>query len=397
MPLYIVGGLPRDLVLGRAGTDFDLVVEGDAVALAEALVSKYGGKLTVHGKFGTAKVDIREWKMENSEEDEDHFPATIDLISAGSETYKQPAALPTVKMGKIADDLRRRDFTINALAVRLDADHFGEVRDDFNGQEDLHQGFVRVLHPRSFIDDPTRMLRAVRYEQRYGFQIAPDTLALIPEARGLIDKLSAQRIRHELDLMLEESKAALMLARLADLDLLKPIHAALPWDESVRARFQAEGRPELVDGRVERRTLGWLLWLMSLSEKQIESLNKRLHFTAVLHNALIASSQLLSILSSLIDLKPSQCVERLEELPLSAVYAVYVAVSDGKPKQILEKYLAEWRHVEPKTTGHDLKKLGIPPGPRYQKILSRLRAAWLDGEVHSEAEEQALLEQLSSF
>ncbi|HEX2698461.1 MAG TPA: hypothetical protein VHM28_12195, partial [Anaerolineales bacterium] len=222
-PLYIVGGLVRDLLLGRDGADFDLVVEGDAIRLARALAKKYGGKVTAHEKFGTAKIDIREWKMGIS----NHSLASIDLISSRSETYKHPVALPTVSMGSIADDLRRRDFTINTLAIQLDDHHFGELRDDLGGEQDLENKIVRVLYPRSFVDDPTRIYRAARYEQRYGFKIAEETLALIPEARPLIDKLSAQRIRHELDLILEEPKAASMLKRLDELDLLKPIHATL--------------------------------------------------------------------------------------------------------------------------------------------------------------------------
>src|SRR5258705_1283537 len=219
LPLYIVGGSVRDLVLGRRLNDFDLTVEGDAIALARALASKHGGGMTAHKKFGTAKWFLPETlKMDHD---------TLDLISARSETYKYPAALPTVKLGSLADDLHRRDFTINALAVRLDGSHFGELRDDLNGMDDLQKGMIRVLHPRSFIDDPTRMYRAVRYEGRYGFKIDEDTLALIPEARPFVEKLSAQRIRHELDLILEESNAVSMLKRLDELDLLSVIHPVL--------------------------------------------------------------------------------------------------------------------------------------------------------------------------
>ena len=141
--IYIVGGFVRDLLLGRPGLDFDLVVEGDAIELADSLVSKYGGKATIHQKFGTAN-----WFVNKN--------SSIDLISARSEIYSHPAALPTVKMGTISDDLHRRDFTINTLAIRLDGDHFGELHDGLGGLDDLQHGLVRVLHPRSFIDDPTR-------------------------------------------------------------------------------------------------------------------------------------------------------------------------------------------------------------------------------------------------
>jgi len=375
-PVYIVGGFVRDLVLGRPVLDFDLVLEGDAIALGHSLVAKFGGKLTVHTKFRTAK-----WFPNLSTFQPSNLPTFVDLISARSETYKHPAALPTVKMGTTADDLRRRDFTINALALRLDGEHFGELRDELGGMADLQNGLVRVLHPRSLIDDPTRMFRAVRYEQRHDFKIEPQTLALIPEARPLIMKLSAQRVRHELDLILDEPNAESMLARLGDLDLLKPVHPALTWDVTTWARLQH---------KVNSAEARWLLWLMSLTEIEITSLNERLKFTSSLLKSLYASSKIFAALSTFADLKPSQCVERLDNLPLTAV-SVVALVAQGQSRQSLEKYLSEWRYVKPKTTGDDLKNLGIEPGPRYHEILSRLRAAWLDGKVSSEHEEKRLL------
>src|SRR5688572_4641732 len=178
LPLYIVGGAVRDLMFGRAVNDFDLTVEGDAIALARSLAQKHGGKVTAHTSFGTAR-----WFLPNRLKSETSSHDTLDIVSARSETYKHPAALPTVTLGRIEDDIRRRDFTINALAIRLDGSHFGELRDDLNGVDDLKKGIIRVLHPRSFIDDPTRMYRAVRYEKRYQFEIAKETLALVPEAR----------------------------------------------------------------------------------------------------------------------------------------------------------------------------------------------------------------------
>lgn len=385
MPLYVVGGFVRDLLLGRAGMDFDLVVEGDAVTLARELVRKYDGKITVHEKFGTAK-----WFLPKNLILDTGAHDTLDVVSARSETYKHPAALPTVELGSLADDLRRRDFIINALALRLDGPHFGELRDDLGGLDDLERGIVRVLHPRSFVDDPTRMYRAVRYEQRYGFKIADENLALIPEASPLVEKLSAQRLRHELDLILDEPKAASMLARLDELDLLESVHPALAKD----VRRKTKGF-DLVPSlpHLSRVHLRWMLWLMDLPVDQIKSLNRRLHFTTTLLRDLIASSKLLSDLSSFIDLKPSQCVERLDRIPLPVVGAASL-VAHGKPKQKLEKYISEWRHVKPHTTGHDLKKLGLEPGPRYKKILWKLRAAWLDGKISSVMEERKLLENL---
>jgi tRNA nucleotidyltransferase (CCA-adding enzyme) len=381
VPLYIVGGSVRDLLLGRRLNDFDLTVEGDAIALAGSLASKHGGVVTAHKKFGTAKWFLPE-KLKT-----DHD--TLDLISARSETYKHPAALPTVKLGSLVDDLRRRDFTINALAVRLDGSHFGELRDDLHSAEDLEKGIIRVLHPRSFIDDPTRMYRAVRYEGRYGFKIAEDTLALIPEARPFVEKLSAQRIRHELDLILEEPNAVSMLRRLDESDLLSIIHPTLAnFNQSNLASVNSE------DAVLQNRNSRWVLWLMHLPDQDIEFLNERLHFSADLLKVLHSASLLNANLNAVVGLKPSKVVEFLEGYSIKALEVLSIAAQDEEIKGILTKYLSDWWHVKPKTTGHDLKKRGIPPGPKYTEILRRLRAAWLDGEVKNEDEEKILLDNL---
>jgi tRNA nucleotidyltransferase (CCA-adding enzyme) len=384
LPLFIVGGSVRDLVLGRAVNDFDLTVEGDAIALARALAKKHGGPLSVHSKFGTAK-----WFLPDKLKPETSAHDTLDIVSARSEFYKHPAALPTVKLGSIEDDIRRRDFTINALAIRLDGSHFGELRDDLNGMDDLQNGIVRVLHPRSFLDDPTRMYRAVRYEKRYQFKIAEDTLALIPQARSLIERLSAQRIRRELDLILEERNALSMLRRLDGLDLLEPVHPALSdFNQSNLAALKRHSLP------AQNRNSGWLLWLMHMPELEIESINKRLSFSASLLRSLLAASAIYADLDSFASLKPSQCVNRLDAYPIAAVEAVYHVIPDKKIKELFFNYLSEWRHVKARTTGHDLKKRGIKPGPKYAEILQRLRAAWLDGEVKTEEEELRLLSNL---
>lgn len=397
-PIYIIGGSVRDLALGRPLNDFDLTVEGDAIRLANSLASKHGGKVTAHTKFWTAK-----WFLPKHLTPDIGAHDTLDLISARSEIYEHPAALPTVKMGSMDDDIRRRDFTINTLAIRLDGRRFGELRDDLNGMDDLDKGILRVLHPRSFWDDPTRMYRAVRYAVRYGFQITEDTLTLIPEARSLIEKLSAQRIRHELDLMLEEEHAASMLEWLNELDLLKPIHPVLAFDESASSRlmnvraFRDLQRisPWNIDkGDGNKHVLGWILWLIPLLHSGIESLNSRLQFTADLLGSLIAASSIFADVSSFAGLKPSQCVERLKPYPLDAIEAVYFVARDEKTREVFFKYLSEWRHVKPHTTGDDLKQRGLEPGPKYAETLRRLRAAWLDGEVKTVEEEIILLNNL---
>jgi len=410
MTLYIVGGFVRDLLLGRPGLDFDLVVEGDAIRLARALARKYGGKVTAHTRFGTAKWFLPQPKGEAGP------PGSLDLISARAESYKHPAALPTVTPADLAADLRRRDFTLNTLAIRLDEAHFGQLRDELGGERDLERGLVRVIHPVSFIDDPTRLYRAVRYEQRYGFHIAPETLALIPEARPYVERLSAQRLRHELDLILAEPRAADMLGRLAELELLKAVHPALPWDHAVRRRLEAPRHPKLLGYRPEKTAknrrgaddrrgedvreqieaafLNWILWLAPLPMGEIESINQRLHFTAALNRALAGASDLMAALPALSSMRPSGWAACLERVPLPAVYAVSLAATGGRSREMLESYLLRWRHIKPKISGADLKRRGLQSGPLYQKILRRLRDAWLDGEVKSGEEESRLLERL---
>jgi tRNA nucleotidyltransferase (CCA-adding enzyme) len=384
LPLYIVGGSVRDLMLGRHLNDFDLTVEGDAISLARSLASKHGGRVTAHTNFGTAK-----WFVPNHIKSGVDAQDALDIISARAETYKHPAALPTVSMGNIDDDIHRRDFTINALAIRLDGSHFGELRDDLNGMDDLQHGIVRVLHSRSFIDDPTRMYRAVRYEKRYLFNIADDTLALIPEARSLVGKLSAQRIRHEIDLILEEPNAVSMLARLGELDLLASIHPALSnFSQSSLATLKSD------DAALQNRLSRWILWLMHLTEQEIESVNARLHFTADLLKMLRSAALFNANQTAVTGLKPSQSVELLEGYSLRALETIYHVLPDEEAKNKISTYLSEWRYIKPKTTGQDLKKRGLKPGPQYAEILHRLRAAWLDGEVKTEEEELMMLSNL---
>jgi tRNA nucleotidyltransferase (CCA-adding enzyme) len=405
-PLYLVGGVVRDLFLGRAINDFDLVVEGDISDFAEAILKKYGGKILVHSRFGTAKWILNESTFKRLDFPVSRFPdfeLSFDLVTARSETYTRPGALPTVERSTIDDDLRRRDFTINAMALRLDGNHYGKLLDPLGGEADLERGTIRVIHLQSFIDDPTRIYRAVRYEGRYGFKMDDATLALIPDAKSIITELSAERIRHELDLILAEQNAASMLERLADLDLLKPIHPALFFDESASARlsniqsFRALRRisPWNLDrGESNMNVLGWLLWLMPLSHNDIGSLNVRLQFTSDFLASLFAASTMFSNLDSFTEIKPSQFVERVGLYPLNAVEAVYFIAHDEKLKDIFFKYLSEWRHIKPHITGDDLQAHGLEPGPKYGEILRRLRAAWLDGEINSNEQESKLLNEL---
>ena len=398
LPLYIVGGSVRDLMLGRAIKDFDFTVEGDAGKLAESILRKYAGKVVFHSRFGTAT-----WTLDETTFKRLHvpllgtsaFPPSLDLVSSRSETYSQPGALPTVKRSAIEDDLRRRDFSINAMALRLDGKYYGDLFDPLGGQADLAHGLIRVIHDRSFVDDPTRMIRAIRYASRYGFKISPQTLDLInAEVRDVLSRLSGERLRHEIDLIFEESHPSAMLHQLAELDLLKPIHSSLqhanfqlPFIDILPAEFGEITIPDILSFK---RTLGWILWLMPLSDFDIDVISKRLDFPALLTKSVHAASALLARLPSIAIWKPSQWTDHLEEMPSIAVYAVYLM----RKESALRDYLVHWRKVKPTITGNDLIKRGLEPGPRYSEILHQLRAAWLDGEVRSKEDELKMLEKL---
>jgi tRNA nucleotidyltransferase (CCA-adding enzyme) len=204
---WLVGGMVRDLFLGRVSVDIDVVVEGGGIAFAGILAQRLGGRFVAHQRFGTATIDL-----ENS--------FKLDIVTARRETYARPGILPEVFPGQLSDDLFRRDFTINAVAVSLNARTVGEVRDDFDGLEDLKGGLVRIMHYRSFVDDPTRILRAVRYEKRFGFQIEPRTLAALKIAclEDAFKTVTPVRYFNEFRRILEEKDPLPALRRLRSLD-----------------------------------------------------------------------------------------------------------------------------------------------------------------------------------
>lgn len=418
--LYIVGGFVRDLILELPSQDFDLVVEGDAIQLARALASSFGGRVTSHTRFGTAKWHIAEIragllasliaaemqsasKARREPAKAGDLPDTLDLISARTEFYTHPTALPTVERGSIKLDLHRRDFTINTLAVRLDGYHYGELHDYWGGLSDLRQGIVRVLHSLSLVDDPTRMLRAVRFEQRFGFRIEERTLELINEARSLLTRVSGDRIRHELDHILAEERAGRMLSRLSELDLLSPIHPDLIWDDWLAERFerlkQVEPAPEwdiqeTWRGIGLKPRLGYILWLVRLPASRARRVISRLKIPRSLAEEILAARAVWKVFPDLIDLLPSQIDRQLSGLPPLSQFALYLISDPGKGREILWEYASKWKRITATIDGHVLVKKGLPPGPAYRQVLSALRAAWLDGKIKSAEEESRLLDDL---
>jgi len=404
IPLYIVGGFVRDLLLDTPSLDFDLVVEGDAIALAEAVRDKFGGRITSHGRFGTAKWFLDKEELiilGNTKKIKESLPDAMDFISARREFYTHPSALPMVARGSIKLDLHRRDFTINTLALRLDGQHYGELYDYWGGLADLRSRVVKVLHSLSFVDDPTRILRAVRYAQRYGFKLDDRTRELMLEAKELLKRVSGDRIRHELDRIQEEELAASMMDRLAELTILKSIHPDLIWNEYLSdliKTLQSKKPPGewLVEGEVKdlplKKSLFYILWLTHCPENS--QAVTRLRLVSSLAEVIQQAARLRRGLADLENLKPSEVTAILDKVPNLAIYAVYLDSRKAALKGILSRYLSSWQHMKTSITGRDLQKAGLVPGPRYTEILSRLRNAWLDGEVSSAEGERALLNEL---
>ncbi|MDZ7843668.1 MAG: CBS domain-containing protein [Anaerolineales bacterium] len=404
--LYIVGGFVRDLLLDYPSLDFDLVVEGDAIALAESLQKQFGGRINSHERFGTAKWFVGSdtlQQLEIPEGEREDFLSTLDFISARTEFYTHPTALPTVERGSIKLDLHRRDFTINTLALRLDGHHYGELYDYWGGLSDLKAETIRVLHSLSFVDDPTRILRAVRYEQRYEFEIESRTQELMLQAKGMLNRVSGDRLRHELDRIFEEDRAPEMMRRLQDLTILAAIHPGLTWDERLDHLFQTlpdkqphrEWQiPAEVGSFTLHQALLYLMWLKRVD--QVEKAADRLKLPREIARSVREAAELHQELERLADLPPSAAADYLERISNLAVYAVYLDLERPDLKRTLSRYLSSWQHVQPRTTGIDLRDRGLPPGPRYSEILSILKNAWLDGKISTAKEEGELLDALIS-
>lgn len=378
--LYLVGGAVRDLLLGLETIDLDLVVEGDGVAVAEALAERFGGTVKRHRPFGTATVLLS-------------GGVKVDVATTRTEVYERPAALPTVRPGSLQEDLFRRDFTINALAVSLNPQTFGRLLDPFGGERDLRDGVVRALHERSYLDDPTRIIRAVRFEARYGFKIHQHDEKLIREAieLSLLMRLSEKRRWTELWLLLQEADPYRPLKRLEALGAFRVLHPRLFVKEVLFRKIKetlawAETLPLPTKPSVSQLYL--LALLLALPARSVERAGRRLGLPPKL------------LKQALVDLKVSRALQRarsfkrplrpslIHRLALGAsVEALLLAGSRSETiRRALATYFAALKH-KVHVKGEDLKALGLPPGPIYREILDALRSAKLDGLVRSREEE----------
>jgi tRNA nucleotidyltransferase (CCA-adding enzyme) len=371
--LYLIGGVVRDLFLGRANFDFDLVVEGDAIKLARKLAKDSQAKLKIHSRFGTAKLD---------------YPGfSLDLATARSETYSKPGALPTVKPGNLKDDLIRRDFSINAMALCLTPHNFGELIDLYHGREDLSNKLIRILHPNSFIDDATRILRAIRYEQRLGFKLEAETEKLLRRDVTMLNTISSDRIRHELELILKEDKPELVLWRAGELGVLRQLHPSLKDNGQLSQKFEQARKADI---RASLPTLYLCLLIYNLTDKENERFISRLNFPKNSAQAMRQTLQLKAQLHSLANpqLKPSDIYQSLHSYTTTAIQANALASELPIASQHLQLYLTKLRYVKTLLSGKGLKGMGIPAGPQIGEILSALHKARLNGEIRTRKEEE---------
>jgi tRNA nucleotidyltransferase (CCA-adding enzyme) len=389
--LFVVGGCVRDLLLGIHNLDLDLVVEGDGIAFARKLGDVYEARVKVHERFGTAMVLLP-----------DGF--RLDVATARTEYYEYPTALPTVEHSSMKKDLHRRDFTINALAVRLNGKGFGDVLDFYGGQRDLNDKVIRVLHGLSFVEDPTRVFRAIRFETRFGFRLGKDTAALIAGAvkMNLFHRLSGHRLLGELKLLFSEREPRRSITRMVELGLLRFIHPKLSWSDRLDRLLAA--LEEAVDWYrllyLDRKMDVWLVYLMGLlellPEPAAKDLLKRFPFSeqeaTTLKLARVGSHKLIRRLASKRSLKPAEVYHLLSGLSDETLLLLMAKSKGEVVKRQVSAFLTTYQHVKPIMTGTDLKAMGLKPGPKFKQILERLHDARLNGDIKTEAEERQLVQ-----
>ncbi len=387
---YLVGGAVRDWLLGETHIDdLDFVVEDDAPAFAQALAATYGGSVTTYPKFGSAT-----WH---------HLNQAVDVVMARREHYPRPAALPEVTPCDILTDLHRRDYTVNAIALRL---RDGALLDPLNGQDDLRARQLRVLHARSFVDDPTRILRGARYATRLGFQLTADTESLISSGLPHLRALSGERMKYDLELIFMDRHPDEALILLRRWGVFRALGIPVPEESHIRQRFK-DARERLHNGAWALNepplagveivcAVGWAVLCWNVGQLSISRWVEWIPFTHTLRDALVALGVLSTMSAAQFDTPPSRQSALLREFSGLALFLAWLMESHPHKREAFWREWHVWRKTHPFTNGRDLQARGLPPGPQYGRILQRLRDAWLDGTVRSADEERALLDRLCS-
>lgn len=391
---YAVGGFVRDILLDVANFDIDIVVEGDGIAFAEKYSALMKGRVKIHHRFGTAVIIFP-----------DGFK--LDVATARTEYYEYPTALPTVELSSIKKDLYRRDFTINTLAITLNKKDFGFLIDFFGAQRDLKEKAIRVLHNMSFIEDPTRIYRAIRFEQRFGFRIARHTQNLIHSATkiDLFHRLSGKRLFTELFLLLCEEDPAKPVARLAEFDLFRFIHPSLQWNSGIALLFQ-KIKDSLAWYKLlflGKRYEPWLVYFYGLidqlSPEATADMCERLNIKETLLEKVTitkkASANLLQDLYNMEVIKPGSLYMKLRGYSQEMLMYLMARADEEAAVKGISMYLSHLQDIKPSITGADLKQLGLKPGPIFSDIMNQTLMARLDGVVKTREEELEFAKNLS--
>ena len=387
---YVVGGFVRDLLLKHENLDIDIVIEGDAIEFARRFAGRYGARSRQFQKFKTAVIIFP-----------DGFK--IDVATARTEYYEAPGALPIVEYSSIKMDLYRRDFTINTLALKLNPGEYGTLLDFFGAQRDLKEGRISLLHNLSFVEDPTRVFRAIRFEQRFKFRITRLTANLIANAvkNNFFDRLSGTRLFQELKLILMEENPIPAIARLAEFNLLKAVHPRLGYDAGTKAMLD---RVQAVVSwydllYLEEKYQGWLVYFLGLVEPltpgELEEMLRRFNLpakqTAVLVKGKETADEGLGRLFRYGEPSRSQIYHLLD--PLDTEYLLYMlAKSRQEPsRRAISLYFTHLKRLKPEFKGRDLLAMGHKPGPLIKEMLERLLEARLNEEVRSRKEEKEFI------
>jgi tRNA nucleotidyltransferase (CCA-adding enzyme) len=383
---FVVGGFVRDLFLYRSDEDVDIVIEGDGILFAREYARRVGARVHTHEKFGTAVIVFA-----------DGFK--IDVASARMEYYKFPAALPVVQMSSIKLDLFRRDFTINTLAIRLNPDKFGTLIDFFTARKDIKEKIIRVLHNLSFVEDPTRVFRAIRFEQRFDFTIGKLTAGLIQNAVSMdfFRELSGRRVFSELRLILEEENPVAALMRLNDFNLLKVIHPSIKFDKDFLALLNAVKKVLswhdllFLDESYKRWVIYFLALIQDCDADQCREICTRFELTPDLHklfcNERFEAQRCLLWLERNLPVINSTLYQRLAVFRTELILYMMALTKRKAAKKAISHYFTELRRVDIRIKGRDLKKIGLAPGPVYREILQAVLNARLDGRLKSRKDE----------
>ncbi len=369
--LYIVGGALRDYYMSKKPSDVDIVVEGNGMELAGMVAEKLKYPIVRHQKFLTATIKISQ-------------DFEVDFSTARREVYKKPAALPDITPSTIYDDLKRRDFTINAIAIDLNRDNYLEVIDPFNGRRDIKNKVIRVLHDQSFIDDPTRAFRAIRYMARFGFRIENNTYTLMreAEARGVFYELTASRIFNEIKLLLSEERPNICMKNLERFNLLKVFSDNIKIGRGIATLLSEIPRINQKIGTTEQWRVCLVALLSELSENERDLMIKKYPFDRQLIKSINQSDRFKTSLENLWKKrKNSELFSELRDFSDEILICGIAGADSREVKSALIKFIKSIKNRPPLLSGNDLKKEGILPGPIYNKILQKVHLLYLDGKI----------------